>query len=120
LGIAQSLVSLATDSITSNSTDSSFTLDSLGQDSIGFSIANHVSSIQENIEYEADDSIILNMQEKKAYLYGNAKIFYQDIKLNAAYIEIDFDSKDLFATGIISDIRQKYVSRPSCDDNGKK
>ena len=119
LGIAQSLDSLATDSITSNSTDSSFTLDSLGQDSVGFSIANHVSSIQENIEYEADDSIILNMQEKKAYLYGNAKIFYQDIKLNAAYIEINFDSKDLFATGIISDTTQKYVGRPSFDDDGK-
>lgn len=116
---AQSVDSLGTDSITTFAVDSNFTIDSTKQDSLGFSIANHKSSVTESIEYEAEDSIILNLQEKKAYLYGNAKIFYQDIKLNAAYIEIDFDKKDLFAKGIVNDTTKKYVGRPAFEDDGK-
>ena len=99
--------------------DSTYTLDSIGNDSIGFSIRNHKSSLDNNVEYEADDSIILNLQEKKAYLYGNAKIFFDEIKLNAEYIVIDFDKKDVFATGIINDTTKKYVGRPAFEDNGK-
>jgi len=97
----------------------SYSLDSLGNDSIGFSIRDHKSSLEEQVDYEADDSIIMDLQDKKAYLYGNAKILFGDIKLNADYIVIDFDKKDVFATGIIDDTTQKYVGRPAFDDKGK-
>ena len=47
--------------------DSTYSLDSLGTDSLGFSVSNHKSSLEEQVDYDADDSIILNLQEKKAY-----------------------------------------------------
>ncbi|MBT8327974.1 MAG: hypothetical protein KJP21_09635, partial [Bacteroidia bacterium] len=50
--------------------DSTLSISPIGADSIGFSIANHKSSLEDNVAYQADDSIVLNLQEKKAYLYG--------------------------------------------------
>jgi len=88
-------------------------------DSIAFNMAEHKSDLDATVEYEADDSIILDLPNKKAYLYGNAQIFYQDIKLNAEHIVIDFDNKDVFATGIINDSTNKYVGRPAFEDAGK-
>ncbi|MDB4107213.1 putative LPS assembly protein LptD [Bacteroidia bacterium] len=107
------------DSTITTDSDSSYVVTSLGADSIGFSIADHKSSLDATIEYEADDSIILDLPNKKAYLYGNAKIFYQNVKLNADYVVIDFDRKDVFATGIINDTTGKYVGRPGFEDAGK-
>lgn len=88
-------------------------------DSLAFNLANHKSDLTTNVAYEADDSIILDLPNKKAYLYGNAKIFYEEIKLNAHYIVIDFDNKDVFATGILDDTTGKYTGRPTFEDAGK-
>lgn len=99
--------------------DTTFFLDSIGTDSIGFSIRNHTSDLDEAIDYEADDSIRLDLPAKKAYLYGHAKIKYQDINISADYIEIDFDTKDVLARGVYNDSSLLYTGRPSLEDNGK-
>ena len=66
--------------------DSIYQLDSIGHDSLEFSIDKHVSDLDVALDYEADDSIILDMPSRKAYLYGNAKIKYQEINIAAHYI----------------------------------
>ncbi len=99
--------------------DSTVVIDSIGIDSFGFNIANHKSSLEDIVAYQADDSIVLNLEEKRAYLYGNAQIEYQAIKLRAEYIVVDFDNKDVFATGVIDDSTQKYTGRPEFEDAGK-
>lgn len=93
--------------------------DSISKDSISFSISNHQSDIEDQVEYDAEDSTILDLNAQKAYLYGKAQIIFQDIKLNADYIAIDFRTKDVFATGIVDDSTQNYIGRPAFDDNGK-
>ena len=100
--------------------DSIYQLDSIGHDSLEFSIDQHVSDLDASLDYEADDSIILDMPSRKAYLYGNAKISYQEIIIVANYIEIDLDSKDVMARGIVNDSTGDYLGRPSLEDNGKK
>ena len=52
------------------------------------------------IDYNADDSIRFSLKEQKVYLYGNAKINYQEIELTAAYIEIDLQTREVFAKGV--------------------
>lgn len=99
--------------------DSLTTNDSLNGDSISFSIANHKSDLDAPVEYQAEDSIVMDLPNKKAYLFGKAQIVFQDITLIADYIEIDFDSKDVFATGTKDDSSGNYVGRPSFDDKGK-
>lgn len=93
--------------------------DSISKDSISFSISNHQSDIEDQVEYDAEDSTILDLNAQKAYLYGKAQIIFQDIKLNADYIAIDFRTKDVFATGIVDDSTQNYIGRPAFDDDGK-
>lgn len=93
--------------------------DTINVDSIGFSIANHQSEIEDQVSYDAQDSTILDLQQQKAYLYGNAQIIFQDIQLNAHYIAIDFNTKDVLATGVTNDSTQLYTGRPSFNDDGK-
>ncbi|MBR9861002.1 LPS-assembly protein LptD [bacterium] len=76
------------------------------------------SGLESKVSY-AGDSIFLKMKERKAYLYGNAWITYEDIKLEADYIVVDFDKKEVYSKGIISDSSGSYVGRPNFTDKGK-
>jgi lipopolysaccharide assembly outer membrane protein LptD (OstA) len=49
------------------------------------------------IDYGSADSLTMDMQKKMAWMYGNASIDYEDIKLNAAIISIDFDKSTIHA-----------------------
>lgn len=57
-------------------------------------------AIDELVTYEAEDSIVIDMKSRVAYLFGNAVVYYEDIELHADYIEIGFASQELYATGI--------------------
>ncbi len=58
------------------------------------------SFLKEKVTYDAKDSMLIDMANQKAYLYNNAHVAYQDIKLEAGYIEIDFGKDLVFATSI--------------------
>jgi lipopolysaccharide assembly outer membrane protein LptD (OstA) len=112
---------VATDTLQAGTDSALSYTDSLGgyTDSLAFNPSNHKSDLDAVVDYQADDSIVLDMPGKKAYLYGNAQILYDDIKLNADFIIIDFDNKDVFATGIINDTTKRYLGRPAFEDAGK-
>ena len=52
------------------------------------------------VDYKADDSIRLDVANKKMFLYKNATIKYQKTELVADYIELDMDKNLAFASGI--------------------
>lgn len=52
------------------------------------------------INYDAEDSIIVSFDGQKVYLYNNAKVSYQNIELAAYYIELDLETKQIYAVGI--------------------
>lgn len=54
------------------------------------------------IQYNATDSMVLSIEEgnKIAYLYGEAKVEYGDIEMTADYIRIDFETKEIYASGV--------------------
>ncbi len=56
--------------------------------------------LESEIKYSARDSILFDLPEKKVYLFGDAAIFYKDIKLNASYVEIDFKDNTVLASGL--------------------
>ena len=105
-----------TDTIPGGTSDIKFPGDSLKKDSISISLQSK-SGLDSKVSYGADD-IVLKLKEKKAYLYSNAWITYEDIRLEADYIELDFGSKDLFARGV-KDSAGAYVGRPQFTDKGK-
>jgi len=56
------------------------------------------SFFEAEIQKDAQDSIKLDIINQKAYLYGSAKIKYQQTTITAAYIEIDWIKNTIFAT----------------------
>ncbi len=64
------------------------------------STANNENGIETKVEYNADDSIRVEAENKKAYLYGNATVHYEDFDLKAAYIEIDNKANTITAVGV--------------------
>ena len=58
------------------------------------------SFLKDKVTYDAKDSILIDMENQKAYLYNHAHVTYQDIKLDAGYIEIDFGRNMVYATSV--------------------
>ena len=72
--------------------------DSLVTDSLSKSVSK--DALDAKVDYKANDSTIFDLVNKKVFLYGEAEINYSDINLQAAYIEIDFEKNEVYATGM--------------------
>jgi len=69
------------------------------------------TEIDAPIDYEADDSLIFDLENDKVYLYGNGFVTYQDIELRAAYIELDRARDVVFARGAL-DTLGREIGKP--------
>lgn len=58
------------------------------------------------VEYSAVDSIPFDIRNQVVYLFGDAEMTYGSINLKAAFIRIDFRTKELFATGLPDSLGQ--------------
>ena len=83
----------------------SLVVDSLATDSIKKPV------IEDPIVYNAEDSIVVSFDGQKVYLYNNAKVTYQQIELSAYYIELNLETKEIFAKGIL-DSTETMVQKP--------
>lgn len=75
--------------------------DSLTKDSISIDSARHKeskSALNDIVNFEATDSMVL-MGSNQALLYGNGKVTYENIQLDANYIRMNMDSSLVYATG---------------------
>lgn len=84
--------------------DISIQQDSIVADSIQLAEADSVKQkaplIQSPIVYNAEDSMIVSLDGQNVFLYNNAKVTYQNIELTAYYIELDLETKEIYAEGI--------------------
>ncbi len=55
--------------------------------------------IKSEVDYQSADTIESFLNKKLIYLKGKAEVKFEDITLNAEYIEIDFNKNELFAYG---------------------
>jgi len=69
------------------------------------------SKNNDKIEYTAKDSIRTDRKSGIMYLYGNAKVLYQDFELSADYIRYDSKNNIVFASGV-KNKRDRYIGRP--------
>ncbi len=63
-------------------------------------------AIDSQIEYDARDSIIYDILEKKIYLYGQASVVYEDLDLRAGYIEVDWENNEVFAKHTLDSLQK--------------
>ena len=51
------------------------------------------------VYYNSEDSLLNDMKNRKAFLYGNAVVKYEDMTITAAFIEVNLDKKEIYAYG---------------------
>lgn len=73
-------------------------------------------SLDVPVKYEATDSMIYDLVDKKIYLYGQAKVVYQSMNLEAYQIVFDFETNVATATGRMDDSLGRLVERPKFTD----
>lgn len=66
------------------------------------------SFIEDKIERTCSDSTIQDFKSNKIYYYGDAKVVYDDITIEAEYIEFDFDKRTVFAKGMLDSLGKLY------------
>jgi lipopolysaccharide assembly outer membrane protein LptD (OstA) len=57
-------------------------------------------ALENEVVYQSADSLYFDLARNKAFLFVNAEIQYGEINLKAHYIEIDFASNTLYASGL--------------------
>jgi lipopolysaccharide assembly outer membrane protein LptD (OstA) len=57
--------------------------------------------LESEVKYASGDSLSFLIGQQKVYLFDKATVNYQDINLKADYIEFDYGSKTVMATGAI-------------------
>ncbi len=75
--------------------------------------------IQAPIVYNAEDSIIVSFDGQKVFLYNNSKVTYQQIELTAYHIELDLETKEVYAEGIL-DSTETLVQKPIFKDGNEE
>ena len=54
------------------------------------------------IDYYGDDYVYLDKKENKVYMYNNAYITYEDMRIESGYITLDYNKNEIYAKGIDS------------------
>jgi LptD protein len=72
----------------------------------------HKAPIDAKVVYHARDSIRLDAETKKVFLYGDASVKYQDLELKAEYIDLSMDSNIANAHGVENKDSGKIIGKP--------
>jgi len=71
------------------------------------------SDITDIINYNAEDSVVFDLKDKKMYLYNNSELVYKDLKLNAGIIVFEQEAQTLDAMGLPDTTdRNKFIQLP--------
>lgn len=73
-------------------------IQSIQIDTIPASMPISPNALEETVDYQAKDSIELNVMQRRAYLYREGSVKYQDMSLKADAVQVDFKSTLLTAT----------------------
>jgi hypothetical protein len=76
-------------------------------------------SLSAPVQYQAKDSMIYDIEERRIYLYGQAEIVYERYLLKAGYIVVDFNTYTATAEGI-ADSTGQLQQKPSFEDGEQK
>ena len=73
------------------------------------------AGIDAEVVYNAKDSVVFGLNNRKVYLYKDARVTYLDMELTADYIEFDMTNNEVFAKGM-PDSTGKIVGKPVFKD----
>ena len=93
----EELDSLLKDSVPEHS----FTIlpDTTKKDTVPVDTSANSNVLDAPVKYEAKDSIVFDYRNSRAHLYGESKVNYQNLELDAEEIDISIDSSLVYAAG---------------------
>jgi hypothetical protein len=68
--------------------------------------------VQSEVKAVAEDSTHVDKVNDILYLYGRARVTYEDFELDADYIRVDNKNHLIFAKGSIDPRTHRYIGRP--------
>lgn len=77
------------------------------------------STFKSKVDYKSVDSTKYDLVNEKVYLWGGAEVKYEDLTLNADYIEIDMKTNLVYAAGL-PDSNGVMVGKPKFIEGGKE
>lgn len=83
--------------------------DSIHMDSLNRQKSN---GLEAPVDYEAQDSLVYDVQNKVAHLYGTAKVKYTNMDLGSEKIYLNMDSNLVHATGVVDTATNKLTGTP--------
>jgi hypothetical protein len=78
------------------------------------------NGLQSMITAHAEDSTYYDDTHQILYLYGKARVTYEDYELDADYIRVDEKNKVIFASGRIDPVTRRYVGYPISKTKNQK
>jgi hypothetical protein len=84
--------------------------DSLPEDSSGIAISKDAP--KSKITYSATDSCFFDIRNRKLYLVTDAVMEYENVKVEAGYIMVDWNTNRLYAYGFKDSMADSTVGRP--------
>ena len=76
------------------------------------------SSLEYPVDYNAEDSVLIDFKTETIFLYGKAYVKYNDIDIQADYIEYQF-GKDLVVAKYVLDSAGEKTGRPVFNEGGE-
>jgi hypothetical protein len=73
--------------------------DTAKKDTVPVDTSANSNVLDSPVKYEAKDSIVFDYRSSRAHLYGNSKVNYQNLELDAEEIDISIDSSLVYAAG---------------------
>lgn len=77
------------------------------------------NDLQTTVVYSATDSTIMDTQNQVVYLYGDAKVTYGDVILEADFIQLNWDKNEVFAKGTKDSVTNKTKGKPVFKQGGE-
>jgi len=102
LDFPDSLISISPDSLAIPAISDSLALpaDSLLADTLQAQAKEKKPVLEATINYNAQDSIIVALDGQKVYMYKGGVVTYENIELQADYIILDLNTKEVYAEGL--------------------
>ncbi len=81
-------------------------------DSLPYQIELSKDSLDAPISYNADDSIVTDIMQRKIYLYNNSVVQYNEITMHAYFIVLDWKENTVSAYGFFDSTVNKTIGLP--------
>ncbi len=78
------------------------------------------SSLSSEVKTTAVDSTIIDKRNDIMYLYGQARVTYEDVVMDADYIRVNKRTHLIFASGRLDPITHRYIGRPITQQGREK